>query len=172
VKEVQVTWPLEFNEIRGNNVSNTFGIGIRNKGTRSHQGWDFKARVGTPVYAVGSGIIEFVKHDGSIDGYGNQLCQSFCFRGKTYYAFYAHLQTILVCKGDVVDMNKHIGNSGKSGNASLLPEVNDEHLHFEIRDKGSDLEKGLSGRISPLKIYGFCPLHGAIAGSSIITAIN
>jgi murein DD-endopeptidase MepM/ murein hydrolase activator NlpD len=57
-----VTWPLEWNVIRRNSVSNTFGM-VRNyaNGTpKPHQGWDFSAAVGTPAFAIADGKVIFV----------------------------------------------------------------------------------------------------------------
>ena len=58
----EVTWPLEQNMIRGQKVSNTFGM-VRtyaNGTPKPHQGWDFAAAVGTPAYAIADGKIEFI----------------------------------------------------------------------------------------------------------------
>jgi murein DD-endopeptidase MepM/ murein hydrolase activator NlpD len=155
------TWPLLVNVIRGQKVSNTFGM-VRTDASGSpkpHQGWDLAAAVGSPVYAVADGTVEYVQSGGD---YGNRICIRFEHKGKTYYAFYAHLMQASKEAGASVEMNDQIGYTGKSGNASNLP-TSEDHLHFEIRTSPSP-GLGLVGRISPLKLYGLCPLTAPIAG--------
>lgn len=158
-----VTWPLLTNVIRGRKMSNTFGM-VRhyaNGSPKPHQGWDFEAAVNTPTYAVADGEVVFaVKH--SQGAYGKQLCLRFRYEGKTYYAFYAHLNAVLVDAGDPVRAGEMIATTGKTGNASNQAAAED-HLHFEIRTQAY-CGLGLPGRVSPLKIYGFCPLHVPVSG--------
>jgi murein DD-endopeptidase MepM/ murein hydrolase activator NlpD len=154
----EIAWPLLSNVIRGKKESNTFGM-VRNNGTKPHQGWDFAAPVGTPAYAVADGTVESVQAGGD---YGHRICIKFNHKGTTYYAFYAHMQSVFKQPGNPVQMNDEIGRTGKSGNASNLP-ASDDHLHFKIRTQPSP-GLGLQGRVSPLKLYKVCPLTIAIAG--------
>ncbi len=151
-----IAWPLKTNVIRGRKNSNTFGM-VRNGGKRAHQGWDFEAKKGTAAYAVADGTVEFIKNSGD---YGLQMCMSFKYKGKTYYAFYAHMQKTDVKKGDRVSVKQKIGTCGKTGNASNLP-ASENHLHFEIRTQ-LNCGLGLGGRVSPMKIYGKCPLNAPV----------
>jgi murein DD-endopeptidase MepM/ murein hydrolase activator NlpD len=153
---VNVTWPLLINVIRGRKMNNTFGM-VRmyaNGSPKPHQGWDLEAKVGTAAYSVGEGKVEFVQQVGE---YGKQLCISFDFGGQTFYAFYAHMQSIYVAKGETVSVASYLGTTGKSGNASNLP-VSEEHLHFEIRTQAY-CGLGLAGRVSPMTIFGLCPVY-------------
>lgn len=160
----EVTWPLAQNVIRGNKLNNTFGM-VRNNGTKPHQGWDFGAAVGTTAYAIADGKVEFIK---SIGDYGKQVCLSFVWKNQqTLYAFYAHMRTTLVTPGQQVTMNTIIGTTGKSGNAENLP-ASEDHLHFEIRTI-ANAGMGLGHRLSPLKVFGKCPLQVVQDGSEIIT---
>lgn len=152
----EVTWPLVTNVIRGQSLSNTFGMVRKyaNGNPKPHQGWDLAASVGTMVYAIAAGTVEFVQNQGD---YGRQVCHSFAFKGKTYYAFYAHLSSTTVAKGQKIAVNDVIGKTGKTGNAVNLA-TSEDHLHFEIRTQvwcGT----GLGGRVSPLQVFGICPLH-------------
>lgn len=160
MSSAKVAWPLARNLIRGKSERNTFGVvrKFANGSPRPHQGWDFAAAVGITVYAVGDGKVEYIKNTGD---YGVQLCLSFALEGTTY-AFYAHLQRTLVSVGAAVEKKDAIGITGNSGDAKNLPAAED-HLHFEIRTSLSP-GAGLAGRISPLKIYGRCPLTVAIVG--------
>jgi murein DD-endopeptidase MepM/ murein hydrolase activator NlpD len=156
-----VTWPLERNVIRKHLISNTFGM-VRKRADGSpkpHQGWDLEARVGTPAYAIGDGKVVFVHFEGD---YGHQLCMSFQFQSQVYFAFYAHMRHLWAGAGQEVTLGQEIGTTGKTGNASNLP-VDEEHLHFEIRTV-AQCGLGLPGRVSPLVIYGSCPLHVPILG--------
>lgn len=155
-----ITWPLAVNHIRRSSLSNTFGNVRKNADgtTRPHQGWDFEASVGTPVYAIADGKIEYWQNIGD---YGLQVCMSFKAAGMPRFAFYAHLKDLIVKEGPV-KMNTMLGWTGKSGNASKLPAIED-HLHFEVRTQAK-LGKGLDGRVSPLTIFEVCPLESAVHG--------
>ena len=156
-----ITWPLAMNVIRKHKVSNTFGM-VRhyaNGSLKPHQGWDFAASVGTAAYAIADGKIVFVANSGA---YGKQICMSFKTQGQVRYAFYAHMQHSYVTVGKEVKMNDRIGTTGKSGNASNLL-TDEDHLHFEIRTQ-ANCGLGLAGRVSPLSLFGICPLNAAIPG--------
>ncbi|MDP2574652.1 M23 family metallopeptidase [Vibrio penaeicida] len=151
-----IIWPLKKNKIRRGLVNHTFGNVRRNDdgSVRAHQGWDFEARVGTPIYSIATGKVEYFRDHGL---YGKQLCISFAFNEKIHYAFYAHLKSVNVSKGDIVFAGQHIGYTGDSGNAKC-DDVRDEHLHFEIRTSAYS-GRSLAGRISPFKVYKKCPLR-------------
>jgi hypothetical protein len=151
--------PLAQMVIRDHSISNTFGM-VRHHADgkpKAHQGWDLAAPVGTPVYAIALGTIEFVRDQGD---YGKQIELKFVYNGKTLYAFYAHLATISVKKGDSVKEGQQMGTTGKSGNASNLPK-SEEHLHFEIREIAHP-GLGLAGRRDPATLYG--PPPGVTTG--------
>jgi murein DD-endopeptidase MepM/ murein hydrolase activator NlpD len=157
--------------LRGRSENNTFGMVRRYADGRQkpHQGWDFEASIGTTVHAIADGKVEFVATNSG--DYGSQICHSFEFDGKTLYAYYAHLSSILVAKGDSVKQGDSIGATGNTGNAKNLPRKED-HLHFEIREKAI-CGKGLQGRISPFKVYGVCPLkEAALQNFSGVTRLS
>ncbi len=96
----------------------------------SHLGIDFTGPIGTPIYAIASGKVEIANHGST--GYGNyiKLSHDVDNDGKIdYYSLYAHLSSILVSKGDIVQGGELIGKMGSTGNSS------GSHLHFEIRNK-------------------------------------
>ena len=126
---------------------------------KPHQGWDFAAKVGTAAYAIAKGRVEFVHSGGD---YGNRICIRFEHSGKVYYSFYAHMHHIYKTVGANLDLNDEIGSTGKSGNAMSLP-VSEDHLHFEIRTIANP-GIGLTGRVSPIVIFGTCPLYSPIPG--------
>lgn len=156
-----IDWPLNSNRIRRGLLNHTFGMVRRNAdgSRRPHQGWDFEAVAGTPCYAVADGKVACVRNAGA---YGLQLVIEFehDFDGDgdrdTLYAFYAHLSRIDAAPGQVVRKGEQIGLTGNSGNAGSMRGP-DQHLHFELRTRPLT-GLGLSGRYSPMAIFGHCPL--------------
>ncbi|MBI9034956.1 MAG: M23 family metallopeptidase [Bacteroidales bacterium] len=87
-----------------------------------HEGMDFSAPTGTPVYATGDGVIKMVNK--SRKGYGNTLMID---HGYNYQTLYGHLSKFVVKKGQKVKRGQivaYVGNTGKS----TAP-----HLHYEVR---------------------------------------
>lgn len=92
--------------------------------TKFHEGMDFSAPIGSPVYATGDGT---VTHASWQSAYGNMIEIS---HGYNYTTRYAHLSEILVRPGQAVkrgDLIGKIGNTGKSTGP---------HLHYEVRFRG------------------------------------
>lgn len=154
-----IDWPLDSNRIRRGDDNNTFGM-VRRRADGSpkpHQGWDFFAPVGTPVYAVGDGKVSTVSAGGD---YGLTIVHSVQVDGAVHYAAYAHMADSKVRPGDSVKRGQVIGRSGDSGNARGM-KGEDLHLHFELRTAPLP-GKGLAGRVSPIKAFGTCPLGEAV----------
>ena len=154
-------WPLASNVIRGGSTRNTFGdVRVNRDGSRrAHQGWDLAAPVGTPCRAIGAGMVEAVTDAGD---YGLQVLirQHDPHEDRTVWTFYAHLSSASVKGGERVTAGQVIGATGESGNARGMA-VEDQHLHFEARTEPRP-GRGLAGRISPLELYGTCPLHAPV----------
>jgi murein DD-endopeptidase MepM/ murein hydrolase activator NlpD len=111
--------------IQSERINDRFGM--RNhpilKKRTMHHGIDFKAPVGTPVYATADGVVEFAGYSkGSGYGYLVRLTHNLGF--KTYYA---HLQKVLVKPKQFVHKGQKIGLSGNSGRST------GPHLHYEVR---------------------------------------
>jgi len=157
-----IRWPLQFNVIRRNSESNTYGMVRHHKdgSPKPHQGWDFAAKLGTACLAVGSGKVEFSGYHGD---FGLMVVHSFVTGSVKYYAAYAHLQSTSLKKGDSVTKGQEIARTGNSGNASSLPYA-DLHLHFEVRTTPMP-GLGLAGRVSPIKVFHVCPLKHAVVSN-------
>ena len=103
------------------------GYGVRRDpvyGTRKfHEGLDFAATTGTPVYATADGVVEVAERKG---GYGNCIDIA---HGYNYLTRYAHLSEILVKQGQNVKRGEMIGKVGSTGKST------GPHLHYEVRFK-------------------------------------
>ena len=86
-----------------------------------HTGIDLIAGQGTPVIATADGVVLDVKRSGK--GPGNIVEIG---HDGGYRTLYAHLQDIVVRKGERVKAGRKIANVGMSGN-SFAP-----HLHYEV----------------------------------------
>ena len=88
-----------------------------------HSGVDLLAKEGTPVLAVDAGTVAFASIQGS---YGNLIVINHQGGRQTRYA---HLKDVSVASGSVVKAGDKIGTVGTSGS----PDVEQPHLHFEVR---------------------------------------
>ena len=114
------------------------GFGYRTdpftKKRRFHQGMDFTAPTGTPIYASGDGIVGRV--DNRSPGYGKHIRID---HGFGYVSLYAHLSSYNVKRRQKVKRGDIIGYVGSTGR-SVGP-----HLHYEIFKDGR--------RVNPLNYY-------------------
>ncbi len=96
-----------------------------------HLGTDFSAQVGDPVFASGSGVVEFA---GSKDELGNTVIIN---HENGYVTSYSHLRDIRTRKGRSVSKGEIIGTVGKTGNTS------GPHLHYAITKDGKEMDPEL-----------------------------
>ena len=92
---------------------------------RFHEGLDFGAPIGAPVFSADGGVVTFAGWGG---GYGNTIEID---HGNGFATLYAHLSAFLVKKGETVSQGDEIGLIGSTGNST------GPHLHFEIIDAGT-----------------------------------
>lgn len=104
------------------------GYGVRRDpvyGTsKFHEGMDFSAPPGTPVYATADGVVLKSSWQGA---YGNMVEID---HGFNYTTRYAHLSKLIAVPGQTVhrgDLLGLVGNTGKSTGP---------HLHYEVRYRG------------------------------------
>ena len=95
--------------------------GITRGLSRGHTGVDYRANVGTPIYAAASGVV-IQTSTGWSGGYGNEIVLS---HGGGVATRYAHLNRIAVSSGQTVSQGQVIGYSGNTGRST------GPHLHFE-----------------------------------------
>lgn len=89
-----------------------------------HEGLDFAAATGTPVFATADAVVEVAERK---DSYGNCIDLN---HGYNYVTRYAHLSQILVKPGQHVKRGEMIGKVGSTGKST------GSHLHYEVRFKG------------------------------------
>jgi hypothetical protein len=89
-----------------------------------HQGLDFRARPGTPVYAPAAGRVAFA---GPMDVSGNAVWLD---HGWGVQSGYLHLADIACAVGDILSPGAIIGTVGATGR------VTGPHLHWEVRVHG------------------------------------
>ncbi|MFZ4106984.1 M23 family metallopeptidase [Flavobacterium sp.] len=114
------------------------GFGYRSdpftKARKMHQGMDFTAVTGTPIYATGDGIVK--NADDSKSGYGNHIEIN---HGFGYLTLYGHLSKYNVRAGKSVKRGDVIGFVGNTGRSQ------GPHCHYEVHKDGK--------AVNPLNFY-------------------
>jgi murein DD-endopeptidase MepM/ murein hydrolase activator NlpD len=93
-----------------------------------HEGLDFTAVTGTPIYAAAGGIVSF---SGQTNDYGNIIKVE---HGAGLETRYAHASRLLVRNGQRVEKGQKIAEVGSTGRST------GPHLHYEIRLYGNSLD--------------------------------
>jgi murein DD-endopeptidase MepM/ murein hydrolase activator NlpD len=105
------------------------GFGYRSdpftKVRKMHEGMDFTAATGTPIYATGDGVVK--NADNSLSGYGNHIEIT---HGFGYLTLYGHLSRYNVRAGQKVKRGDVIGFVGSTGRSEA------PHLHYEVHKDG------------------------------------
>lgn len=110
-------------------VTDTYGYSRQTGATNiSHNGTDFRAAVGTPVYAMNAGQVAFA---GAFRNYGNTVIID---HGLGVMTMYMHLSKVSVELGKPVEKGDPIALSGNTG-YSLGP-----HLHLSVRIYGYSID--------------------------------
>lgn len=104
-------------------LSSPFGMRLHpiHKIPIMHEGVDFSAPRGTPIYATGNGVVKLTKK--SARGYGNHVEID---HGYGFLTKYCHMQSFKVKPGQRVARGQCIGYVGNTG-MSTSP-----HLHYEV----------------------------------------
>ena len=126
-EEALLHWPLAQHIITAGWIYNDGSL---------HRALDFRAAVGTPVYAAEGGTVETAyrwngkRTQGDINSYGNMVkLRHTTYKYGTLETLYAHLSKLCVTQGQQVQEGQLIGYSGDTGNCYGA------HLHFEVRYK-------------------------------------
>lgn len=89
-----------------------------------HDGTDFRAYCGTPIYAANSGSVAWASYQGA---YGNQVA----INGSGYVSTYSHLSSYAVGAGQWVSQGQLVGYAGTTGSSTAC------HLHFMLYVNGA-----------------------------------
>jgi murein DD-endopeptidase MepM/ murein hydrolase activator NlpD len=114
------------------------GFGYRTdpftKARKMHEGMDFTAKIGTPIYATGDGVVE--RADNTASGFGNHIVIN---HGFGYETLYAHLSKYKCRAGQRIQRGDVIGYVGSTGRSE------GPHLHYEVHKNGKV--------VNPLNFY-------------------
>ena len=86
-----------------------------------HEGYDYRAHYGTPVFAVAHGVVTEARYNG---GWGNNILIRHASGMQSHYA---HLSSISVRAGQKVARGQLIGRVGSTGRSTGA------HLHFGLK---------------------------------------
>jgi len=125
--------------VRNENLkSMVSGFGYRTdpftKSRKMHEGMDFTAKTGTPIYATGDGVVE--RADNTASGFGNHIVIR---HGFGYETLYGHLSKYKCRAGQRVKRGDIIGFVGSTGRSE------GPHLHYEVHKNGKV--------VNPLNFY-------------------
>lgn len=95
---------------------------------RTHTGTDIAGETGDPIKAADNGVVITAEYQEN--GYGNIIIID---HNNGFVTYYAHLNTIGVQVGDVVQKGAVIGELGNTGRST------GPHLHFEVRENGTPI---------------------------------
>jgi murein DD-endopeptidase MepM/ murein hydrolase activator NlpD len=95
--------------------------------SRPHNGLDFTAPVGSPIYATGDGRVSVAQRSLS---YGNVV---YIDHGYQFETRYAHMTHYIVGKGEHVKRGQVIGYVGNTGLSVAA------HLHYEVLYKNNPI---------------------------------
>lgn len=109
IKHIPAIQPVSNKDLKRTASGYGYRIDPIYKTTKFHQGMDFSANVGTPVYVTGNGR---VVETGWQQGFGNTVVID---HGYDYKTRYAHLSKILVRKGQEVIRGEEIAEVGNTG---------------------------------------------------------
>jgi murein DD-endopeptidase MepM/ murein hydrolase activator NlpD len=125
IASIPAVQPVDFHDLR--RIGSLFGYRTDPfyKVTKFHEGIDFAAAVGTPIYATGDGVVSEAEYNSG--GYGNKIIIN---HGYSYETVYAHLSKIKVKKGQRVKRGEIIGLMGNTGKSTA------PHLHYEVHKAG------------------------------------
>ncbi|MEA3499124.1 MAG: M23 family metallopeptidase [Campylobacterota bacterium] len=95
---------------------------VYNGTTKSyHTGTDFRAKVGTDIFATNDGVVALVMDRFYL---GKVI---YLNHGRGMYSYYSHMSSFDVKKGQIVKKGDILGKSGKTGR------VMGPHLHYAVR---------------------------------------
>jgi murein DD-endopeptidase MepM/ murein hydrolase activator NlpD len=124
------------------------GFGYRSdpftKVRKMHNGMDFTAPTGSPIYATGDGVVD--RADAAASGFGNHVVIN---HGFGYETLYAHMSAYHCSPGQKVKRGDVIGYVGSTGRSQ------GPHCHYEVHKDGEV--------VNPLNFY-----YGTISAAEYV----
>ena len=116
--------PADPNSPRGLPLRDTVYLGclFHDPNYTNHTGVDFPATLSTPVYTTMAGKVVWAGENGP---WGNLVV----VENNGYQIYLAHLETITVTKGQILQYGDYVGDSGSTGNST------GPHLHYGIKQR-------------------------------------
>lgn len=138
--KIKLKWPLQTPSYQNRVVNQKFGSDWSTGTTcnnliKKHNGTDFKASSGTPVFAAEDGIVKDVHFDSSGMWAYNIVLEHFHPVSGKYTTVYWHVENISVSAGDFVPKAYYMATVANLGSRT--------HFHFGIRIGSYDA--GISG---------------------------
>ncbi|GAB4160313.1 MAG: M23 family metallopeptidase [Cyanobacteria bacterium J069] len=119
--------------LKGQGVAISSEFGLRRNpfggGYELHQGLDFTAAYGTPIYATAPGRV--VTAGWSQGGYGYHVIVD---HGYGYRTLYAHMTKVEVTEGTKIERDRLVGYLGSTGRSS------GPHLHYGVYYNGQPID--------------------------------
>ena len=114
-----------------NRIGGSFGYRVDPvyKDIRLHQGLDFTAPLGTPIYATADGVVQIAGFN--TDGYGNKVVIN---HGYGYQTLYGHMVRVKAKVGQRVKRGEVIGYIGSTGKST------GPHCHYEVIKRGTKVD--------------------------------
>ncbi len=126
VKEIELNWPTDYAV-----VTQRFGANPKiyaSWGLPGHEGLDIRAPTNTNIYACADGEVYEIEEQANAHAYGKHIRIK---HANGYRTVYAHLNSILVKEGDIVEAKQLIGKADSTGNSQ------GSHLHLSLKKDGA-----------------------------------
>lgn len=114
-----------------NRIASGFGYRIDPvyKTVKMHQGLDFAAPQGTPIYATANGTVKLAGNTGN--GYGNHVVIN---HGYGYETLYGHMFKVKTAVGQRIKRGEIIGYVGSTGKST------GPHVHYEVHKNAKRID--------------------------------
>lgn len=114
-----------------NRIASGFGYRIDPvyKTVKMHQGLDFAAPQGTPIYATANGTVKLAGNTGN--GYGNHVVIN---HGYGYETLYGHMYKVKATVGQRIKRGEIIGYVGSTGKST------GPHVHYEVHKNAKRID--------------------------------
>ena len=124
------SWNARFQRPTGGKITSPYGSQrlLNGKLHRYHSGVDFRAPLGTPIFASNRGVVRLAKN---LYYAGNQVVLD---HGEGLFTSYSHLSRIDVRTGQLVEKGQMVGQSGATGR------VSGPHLHWAVKLHGVNID--------------------------------